>query len=139
MRDYAQDATQVFDGNTDFGRSLTGNDFSMDEVLNGKTMLSTIIPEDKLDTHGKTIGLIASILFEKIAASPKPLRIMMVLEEMGNIGVIPNLTKAFSLLPGKGCRCWMILQSRHQLIELYGTNISKLIEDQSSMEHKKRR
>jgi len=133
MRDYAQDATQIFDANTSFGKSLTGNDFDLDMVLDGKTTIFPIIPEDKLETHGKGIGLMAALLFEKIAASKKSSPIMMLLEEFGNLGVLPNIKKALTLLPGKGCRCWIILQSRRQNISLYGENTAKLIEEQSGM------
>jgi len=57
---------------------------------------------------------------------------MMLLEEMGNIGKLPNLSKALSLLPGKGVRLWMVFQSRRQPIEIYGQQMAGLIEEQSS-------
>jgi len=59
--------------------------------------------------------------------------VMFLLEEMGNIGKLPNLSKALSLLPGKGVRLWMIFQSRRQPIEIYGQQMARLIEEQSSM------
>jgi len=102
-------------------------------MLDGNTTLYLILPEAKLETHGSALGLIATLLLETIAAAPSPSNVMMLLEEMGNIGKLPNLSKALSLLPGKGVRLWMVFQSRRQPIEIYGQQMAGLIEEQSSL------
>jgi len=56
----------------------------------------------------------------------------MLAEEMGNLGRLPNISKALSLLPGKNLRCLMVFQSRKQPLELYGPEIAGLIDEQSS-------
>lgn len=133
MRDYAIDATQIFDSHTDFGKSLMGHDFELADLLNGHTTFHPIIPEEKLDSHGSIIGLISALLFEMIAGQAKPSPVMMLMEEFGNIGRISNIKKAVTLLGGKGLRVWFILQSRQQLIDLYDNEIASLIEGQCSM------
>lgn len=133
MRDYAIEATQIFDANSDFGKSLMGHDFSLGDVLDGKTSFFPIIPEESLDTYGTVIGLIAALLIEHVAQSKKPNPLMMVLEEMGNIGVIPNLKKAVTLLGFKKIRFYFIAQSRTQLLQLYGEENTSLFEEQCSM------
>ncbi|MCB9987721.1 MAG: type IV secretory system conjugative DNA transfer family protein [Rhodospirillales bacterium] len=133
FRDHAMAAVQIYDAHTSFGQSLIKSDFQLSDILDGKTTLYAILPENKLETHGAWLGLLTTMLFETIAASPKPSRVMFLLEEMGNLGRLPNLEKALSLLPGKGCRCWMIFQSRRQPVQLYGQNVAQLIEEQSSM------
>ena len=133
FRDNAIHALEIFDAHSEFGQSLLESDFTLDEVLDGRTTLYVILPESKLETHGAWMVLIATLLFETIAARPKPTRILMLLEEMGNLGRLPNINKALSLLPGKGVRCWMIFQSRRQPIEIYGPHLAGLIEEQSSL------
>lgn len=133
-RDNAIDALEIFDANTDFGKACMESDFTLESVLDGKTTLYVILPEDCLETHGSWMGLIMMLLIETIAARPRSFPTLMLMEEMGNLGPVPNLGKALSLLPGKGLlRLWMIFQSRQQPIELYGPAKARLIEEQSSM------
>lgn len=133
MRDHAIDATQIYDGHSDFGKSLMTNEFSLSEMLDGKTTFFPILPENKLETHGVVIGLMSALLFEMIGASPRRSPIMFLLEEAGNLGRIPNLAKALTLLPEKGVRVWFVFQSRMQLMMRYGQELAALVEDQCSM------
>jgi type IV secretion system protein VirD4 len=137
FRDNAMHALELYEAHSDFGRSLLESDFSFSDVLDGKTTLYLILPESKLETHGAWMGLIVTLLLETVAASPnlheRHTRLLFLLEEMGNLGRLPNIGKALSLLPGKGVRCWMIFQSRRQPIEIYGPNLAGLIEEQSSL------
>lgn len=133
FRDNAMSALEIYDAHSALGKAMSRSDFSLESVLDEKTTLYLILPESKLETHGPALGLIATLLLETIAAMSKAARIMMLLEEMGNLGRLPNLSKALSLLPGKGVRCWMVFQSRRQPVEIYGPQMASLIEDQSSM------
>ncbi len=137
FRDNAMHALELYEAHSDFGRSLMESDFSLKDVLDGKTTLYLILPESKLETHGPWMGLIVTLLLEAIAASPtlheRRTKLLFMLEEMGNLGRLPNIGKALSLLPGKGVRFWMIFQSRRQPVELYGPNLAGLIEEQSSL------
>lgn len=132
FRDNAMNALEIYDAHSPMGAAMSSSDFKLSDILDGKTTLYVILPEAKLETHGSALGLIATLLLETIAAAPKPSPIMMLLEEMGNIGKLPNLSKALSLLPGKGVRLWMVFQSRRQPIEIYGQQMEGLIEEQSS-------
>lgn len=133
FRDNAMGALEIYNAHSPLGKAMEESEFDISEILDGKTTFYTILPESKLETHGAALGLIATLLLETIAASPKPSPILMLLEEMGNIGRLPNLSKALSLLPGKGVRLWMVFQSRRQPIDIYGQQMSGLIEEQSSM------
>lgn len=133
FRDNAMNALEIYDAHSPMGQTMSSSDFSLKDVLDGKTTLYLILPESKLETHGGALGLISTLLLETIAAKAKPTPIMMLLEEMGNIGKLPNLSKALSLLPSKGVRLWMVFQSRRQPIEIYGQQMAGLIEEQSSM------
>lgn len=133
FRDNAMNALEIFETHSDFGKSLLNSDFALYDVLNGKTTLYMILPESKLETHGPWMGLIVTLLVETVALSKKPSRLLMILEEMGQIGRLPNIAKALSLLPGKGVRAMMIFQSRRQPLEIYGQNTAGLIEEQSSL------
>ena len=137
FRDNALNALDLYDTHSDFGQSLLESDFTFDEVLDGKTTLYLILPESKLETHGPWMGLIVTLLLESIAASPtmdeRHTKLLFLLEEMGNLGRLPNIGKALSLLPGKGVRALMIFQSRRQPLDLYGPNGTGIIEEQSSL------
>ncbi len=132
MRDYAIEATMIYDAGTDFGKSLMGDDFDLKSVLDERTTFFPIIPEEKLVPFGQGIGLIMALLFERIAALKKPAKVLVLLDEAGNFGHIPNMSKAMTLLPEKGLRIVKAYQSRNQLIELYGENEAANIEKQCS-------
>jgi len=132
FRDNAQNTLEIFDNHSALGKSMLENDFSLTDLLTGNVTLYLILPESKIETHGKAFGLITTILFEIIAASKDSANIMILMDEMGNIGRLPNLPKALSLLPGKGLRLWIVVQSFRQLIEIYGKHLAGLIEEQCS-------
>jgi len=133
FRDNAMNALEIYDAHSPMGSAMSSSDFKLCDALDGKTSLYIILPEAKLETHGSVIGLIATLLLEEIARAAKPAPMMMLLEEMGNIGKLPNLSKSLSLLPGKNVRLWMVFQSRRQPIDIYGTQMAGLIEEQSSL------
>lgn len=130
-RDYAMEALNIYEAGSELGEASMESDFSLHDILDGKTTLYLVLPESELETHGSWLGLIITLIFEEIAMMHKPQRILMLLEEMGNIGRLP-ITKALSLLPGKGLRCVMVFQSRQQPIDIYNPRIAKIIEEQSS-------
>ena len=132
MRDYAIDATMIYDSGTDFGKSLMGDDFDLKTVLDERTTFFPILPEEKLVPFGQSIGLIMALMFEHIAALKNPAKILVVLDEAGNFGKIPNVSRAMTLLPEKGLRVVKAYQSRNQLVELYGENDATNIEKQCS-------
>ncbi|MBL3588676.1 MAG: type IV secretory system conjugative DNA transfer family protein [gamma proteobacterium endosymbiont of Lamellibrachia anaximandri] len=133
FRDNAMSALEIYDAHSPMGKAMGESDIYLKDMLDGKTTLYLVLPESKLETHGSALGLVATLLLEAIAAAPKPTRVMMILEEMGNIGRLPSLPKALSLLPGKGLRLKMVFQSRRQPIEIYGQHLAGLIEEQSSL------
>jgi type IV secretory pathway TraG/TraD family ATPase VirD4 len=132
FRDNAMEALEIYEAGSDLGEAVSESDFSLEDILDGRTTVYLVLPESEIETHGSWMGLITTLIFETIAASRNPSPILMLLEEMGNLGRIPNITKALSLLPAKGVRCLMVFQSRRQPVELYGPNIAAIIEEQSS-------
>lgn len=133
FRDNAMDALEIYDAHSEFGKSLERSDFTLVSLLDENTTIYLILPESKLETHGRLLGLITSLLMENIAQQKAPSKLLMMLEEMGNLGRLANLNKALSLLPGKGLRLWMIFQSPRQPLNIYGKNMSRIIEEQSGM------
>jgi hypothetical protein len=109
------------------------HDFDPKSVLDGKTTLYIILPDKYLPSHGVWMGLIITLLIEAIMEHPRPVPTLLLLEEMGHLGKLPDLDKLLSLLPGKGVRLWMIFQSKQQPLRIYGPEIAKEIEEQSSM------
>lgn len=50
-------------------------------------------------------------------------------DEWGNVGQIPNLAEALTILPGAGVSFWLGLQSLSQLAHVYGPDEAKIIAD----------
>ena len=135
FRTEALEAVKIYDRAGEWASSLETDDFTLEEVLNERTTLALLLPESKVMTHGKHLGLISTLLMETLSRAERPSKIFMLLEEAGNIGKIPpsTLTKALTLLPGKGLRLASIWQSPYQRKLLYGEELSHLMVDQSSI------
>lgn len=133
MRDYAIDTTQIFASGTKFAKSLIGSEITLNDVLGEDIDFIMSLPKDKQETHGAILGLFYALMFEHLASRDKPTKILFLMEEMGNIGKIPNLPKAITLLPANGARLWFILQSRQQSVSIYGEEIARMMDEQSSV------
>ena len=131
MRDHAIDATLIFGADTDFGKALIGNDFDLEDFLQGNVDFYAIFSEDTSVLYGGRFNsIVLAILFVLIGSRPKGPPLMILAEEAGNMAAIPDIDKIMTMLAGKNLRLWFIYQTQKQVVHRYGETVAKLIESQ---------
>ncbi|MDR4515743.1 type IV secretory system conjugative DNA transfer family protein [Nitrosomonas sp.] len=135
FRQEAEHAVDIYDPNSDFGRSVLRSDFKLADILDQNTFLFDVTPAAKLGTHGRHKALVSTLLIETVARQTKRSNFLMLFDEIGNMGKLPTttMTKALALLPGLGLRLAMYWQSMNQMSQVYGQDLMKLFLDQSSI------
>ncbi len=129
------EGVSIFDPASPWTENIKASTFTYDDLLDEKTTTYKCMSQHKLITHGKYNTLIDTLLIEMVARRKNPVRLLMLLDEAGNMPRIPasTLKTALSLLPAKGLRIYSFWQSFNQMKDLYGEEISNLILDQASM------
>ncbi len=118
---FAQNAVGFMRG--ELVQKATGDStFSYDEITRGDPIsLYLIIPSDKLESHGSLlkiwVGSLIAAITRRQAPPPKPTLFM--LDEAAQLGPLPQLRQAITLLRGYGLQTWSFWQDVSQLHRLY--------------------
>ncbi|MDR3485309.1 MAG: type IV secretory system conjugative DNA transfer family protein [Bradyrhizobium sp.] len=103
--------------------SLSGSDFSFDELKMKPTTVYLILPADRLSTFNRWLRLLIqqaiTVNARNIHVKPK-MPILFMLDEMPTLGRLPSLEQAFGLMAGFGMQLWGIVQDLSQLANIYG-------------------
>lgn len=91
-----------------------------------KTALYIIVPDEKTTYHFLVTTFIKQIYEIMIGVAQKcpggklPVRVNFVLDEFCNIPKIPDMTSMISAARSRNMRCFLVAQSKHQLLGKYG-------------------
>lgn len=134
IRQESEQAVDIYDGDSEFGKSTMRSDFTLEEILNENTTVYVVLPGSKTGTHGAFSSLVSTLMIEAIAQQDKPSKLLMLMDEMGSMPRLPEDTikKAFGLLPSLGLRMATYWQSTAQK-KMYGENLARLMTDNSSL------
>ena len=96
--------------------------FSLDDITTGKPLsIYIVLPPDKLESHSKLlrmwIGTFMAALFRRRFKPELPT--LFLLDEAAQLGSMPALRQAMTLLRGYGVRTWSFWQDFSQLRLLY--------------------
>lgn len=82
-----------------------------------------VMPANKLDAYNRLLRLWIASLVNSISLTLEPPveRILMIVDEMAQLGRMEPLIQAVSLLRGYGLNLWMIFQDLSQLQTIYGS------------------
>jgi type IV secretion system protein VirD4 len=96
--------------------------FSLDAVTSGEPLsIYIVMPPDKLESHGRLLRLWIGVLMSAIIrrrAQPRQSTLLL-LDEAAQLGTMPQLRQAISLLRGYGVQTWSFWQDISQLKQLY--------------------
>jgi type IV secretion system protein VirD4 len=80
-----------------------------------------ILPDDMLKTHALWLRLIVASAINALKRSlPGPVRVNLLLDEIGNIGYMEPLDTAMGMIAKKGVKIWTVWQSLSQISRVYG-------------------
>jgi type IV secretion system protein VirD4 len=109
---------------------LAASTFDIDAVTRGEPLaLYLVLPPDKLESHGRLLALWLNGLYVAITRRRTlPARpTLFLVDEAAQLGPLPALRQALTLLRGYGLVTWSIWQDWHQGARLYGEEWPSLL------------
>ena len=101
---------------------LTASDLDLNKVLDGSPLsIYLVLPPDKLESHAPLLRLwIGTLINVMTRRSRRPERsTLMLVDEAAQLGELPQLRQAMTLLRGYGVRVWSFWQDLSQMRNLY--------------------
>jgi type IV secretion system protein VirD4 len=109
-------------GSSGVAESLGQSTFSLRDVVDGKPLtVYVVIPPEKLDSHRALLRLWVGTLLTAVTSrkvTPRQ-RTLFLLDEAAQLGTLPALRQAITLLRGYGLQVWSFWQDLSQLRQLY--------------------
>jgi type IV secretion system protein VirD4 len=115
---------------SDVQKSLDNSTIRLEDVRHGVAQtIYIIIPSSKLESHSALLRLWVDTLLNAILSrsSKHEKRTLALLDECANLGELPVLRKAVTLMRGYGLQVWMFFQDVSQLIALYPNDWQTMI------------
>lgn len=106
----------------DVQESISNSTFDLAEVTNGDPLsIFIVLPPDKLESHGRLLRLwIGALMAALVRRRRKPARsTLFMLDEAAQLGALPHLRQAMTLMRGYGVQTWSFWQDVTQLQRLY--------------------
>lgn len=101
--------------------SLSRSDFDFRALGDGRTDIYLVLPADRLGTHARWLRLLLNIAITAVARlqeRPDP-PVCFLLDEMGALGRLDVVERAYGLMAGYGMQLHCIVQDLNQLADLY--------------------
>ena len=109
-------------GSTDVAETLAGSSFDLNDVVEGKPLtIYVVIPPEKLESHRVLLRLWVATLLTAVCRRKEipPQRTLFLLDEAAQLGTLPVLRQAVTLLRGYGLQVFTFWQDLSQLKLLY--------------------
>jgi type IV secretion system protein VirD4 len=120
---FSQMQTACFKGDM-VAEAIGSSSFSLQDLVDGSPLsLYIIIPPEKLDAYGNLLKVWLSVMIAALThRRSKPERpTLFILDEAAQLGEMPQLRRAITLLRGYGVRVWSFWQDLSQIQGIYPT------------------
>ncbi len=109
-------------GSREVAETLDSSSFNLQDIVNGESLsIYIVIPPEKLDSHKALLRLWVNTLLTAVISRrqiPRQ-RTLFLLDECAQLGSLPALKQAITLLRGYGLQIWSFWQDLSQLRLLY--------------------
>lgn len=112
-----------------------GEEFSADDLANGKTTVYLCIPFDMLGVYSAWSRLVVTSLMRSVIRNPQHKQTCFLIEEANAFGYHSEIETAMSGYAGMGVRIWNIFQDLSQIKSIYGENKWQTFIQNSSVRH----
>jgi type IV secretion system protein VirD4 len=100
---------------------IDGEPFEFGWLKENVGTVFVILPDDMLRTHALWLRLVVSSAINALKRSmPGPVRVNLLLDEIGNLGYMEPLDTAMGMIAKKGVKVWTVWQSLSQISRVYG-------------------
>ncbi len=116
----AQKALRIYDSAGPLGAHVSRGTIDFAAMKDRPTTVYLIMPSDRIATHGAWLNLVISLAMEMVGRDRTNRKVLFLLDEMANLGYLPNVLRAMALYRGQGVGVWSIIQQLSQLERHYG-------------------
>jgi len=117
----AEDALKPYDHFGPMGQHVCrGDGFSFETMKKRPTTVYIILPSDRGITHAPWMNLVLSSAIEMVGRDRTNKRVTFLLDELANLGYLPNLLRAMAQYRAQGVRIHACIQQVSQIRRLYG-------------------
>ena len=124
-------------GSAVVAKSLEKSTFDLEAVLAGEPItIYLVIPPEKLESHRAVLrAWVATLLATVLRRKKLPdLRTLFLVDEAAQLGAMPLLRTAMTLLRGYGLQCWTFWQDLGQLRQLYPNDWTTMVSNSAAMQ-----
>lgn len=133
FRQGASQAVGIFDPVSWLGDAVAASDFRFEELKRQDVSIYLVIPQERIETHGKWLGLLARQAITAVTRERSTTPVLFLLDEFANMGKLAGLGESLTGLPGLGVRVWAIVQELADLRRIYGKELAQTILSQAEV------
>ena len=101
------------------GNHVSHGEIDFKALKREPTTIYLIMPSDRAHTHAAWLSLVMSLAIELVGRDRSNRRVLFLLDEMANLGYMPNILRGMAQYRGQGLQVWSIIQQLSQLERLY--------------------
>lgn len=114
-------AVRIYDGFGPMGGHVSrGDGFSFETIKQRPTTVYIILPSDRGITHAPWMNLVLTSALELIGRDRTNKRVTFLIDELANLGYLPNLLRAMAQYRAQGVRIHGVVQQVSQIRRIYG-------------------
>ena len=113
-------ALRIYDSMSPLGQHVSKGTINFASLKEEPTTIYLIMPSDRSITHAPWLNLVMSLAVELVGRDRSNRRVLFLLDEMANLGYMPNILRAMAQYRGQGVQIWSIIQQISQIERLYG-------------------
>jgi type IV secretion system protein VirD4 len=118
---YAQKALEIYNLDSPLGEHVSTGEIDWQSLKTDvPTTIYIIIPGEKLASYSAWLNLVLALSIEQIARVRSDRKVLLVCDEVANVGVIPSIPLGLTMKAGQGLQFLLIAQDPSQLERLYG-------------------
>jgi len=124
-------------GSEAVSRAMEKSTFDLKSILDGEPVtVYLVIPPEKLESHRAVLrAWIATLLTAVLRRTRLPdLRTLFIVDEAAQLGEMPLLRTAMTLLRGYGLQCWTFWQDLGQLKNLYPDDWTTMVSNSAALQ-----
>lgn len=122
-------ATAIYNPLKSLAQHVAKDGFDPASLKREKVTLYLVIPSNRRDANKAWLALVLGLCAEAIGRAGKSSPVTLLAEEFANLGYMPTIHRAMAEYREAGLRAHLIIQTPHQLREVYGEKGGRLIED----------
>lgn len=117
----AQKALRIYDGFGPLGEHVSrGDGFTFSSMKDRPTTVYITLPSDRGITHAAWMSLVLSSAIELVGRDRTNKRVTFLMDELANLGYLPNLLRAMAQYRAQGVRVHAVIQQVSQIRRIYG-------------------